>query len=192
MPRQARKKSVTQTYHVVIKGAGHVMDGRYFSEPVDTAGYLLRAVRYIHFNPTKAGLESSPGTDYPWSSFFDYQRDSAKLADTEQVLSLTGGRETFLEMHNYMVEEECLDIDKCRKRVPDDVAVDIILQQCKCDSVKELQEFPQDERNQIMVLLYKKGISIRQLSRLTGIPKGVIERAINKALKIETKEASLK
>ena len=88
MPRQARKKSVTQTYHVVIKGAGHVMDGRYFSEPVDTAGYLLRAVRYIHFNPTKAGLESSPGTDYPWSSFFDYQRDSAKLADTEQVLSI--------------------------------------------------------------------------------------------------------
>ncbi|MGN0156498.1 MAG: transposase [Lachnospiraceae bacterium] len=254
MPRHARKKSSTQTYHVVIKGAdrqllfeeskdylkyldileyykdkfhfelyayclmsnhvhllihhpttvtlesifrhinttyaswfnskynrtGFVQDGRYFSEPVEDNTYLLTAVRYIHYNPTKAGLEKSPGAGYPWSSYHDYKKNSVGLTDINFVLELLGTQEQFISMHNIIPDDDCFDIHKFRKRLPDDVAKDIIKQNCACDSVTDFQKLSLIERNKSILLLHKKGISVRQLNRLTGIPRGVIERLISK------------
>ena len=50
---------------------GHLFQNRFLSEPVETEGYLLTVLRYIHQNPVKAGLTQKP-KDYPWSSFGDY------------------------------------------------------------------------------------------------------------------------
>jgi REP element-mobilizing transposase RayT len=46
---------------------GHLFQGRYKAFLIDTDEYLLQLVRYIHLNPVRAGLVTSPG-DYPWSS----------------------------------------------------------------------------------------------------------------------------
>ncbi len=45
---------------------GHLWQGRFFSYPMDEA-HFLRAVRYVLFNPVRAGICESP-EDYLWSN----------------------------------------------------------------------------------------------------------------------------
>ncbi|MGN0403881.1 MAG: transposase, partial [Bariatricus sp.] len=158
---------------------GFVQDGRYFSEPVDSDSALLTVLRYIHYNPAKAGLEKSPGSGYQWSSYNDYTGKTAGLTDTAFVLRLLDTQEQFIAMHRIAPPDDCLDIHKSRKRIPDDVAKDMMKQICSCDSAADFQNFSTLERNKNIVLLHKRGISIRQLNRLTGTPRGVIERIIS-------------
>jgi putative transposase len=47
---------------------GHLFNGRFWSELVDTDEYLLEVARYIVLNPVRAGLCGHPG-DWPWSSY---------------------------------------------------------------------------------------------------------------------------
>jgi len=47
---------------------GHVFQGRYRSELVETESHLLRTYRYIARNPVRAGICRHP-RDWPWSSY---------------------------------------------------------------------------------------------------------------------------
>ena len=55
---------------------GHLFQDRFRSEPVNTMEYFVTLLRYIHQNPVKAGLVSSPG-NYSWSSWHEYAGTSA-------------------------------------------------------------------------------------------------------------------
>lgn len=159
---------------------GSLQDGRYFSEPVENINYLKNVACYIHFNPTKAGLEPTPGANYPWNSFNEYILGHSKLIDIDLFYRLIGNSDTFFDYHKSSPSEECLDIHLLRKRLPDDVAKDIILTYSKCNNSTEFQNLPIKERNEMILLLHKKGVSVRQLNRLTGTPRGIIERLIAK------------
>ena len=255
MPRHARKKSSTNTYHVVVKGAdnqllfedpkdyekymelliyykerckfelfaycimsnhvhlllrhsqdgslesifrhlntaystwfnmkynrtGYLQDGRYYSEPVEDERYLISALRYIHFNPSKAGLETAPGVAYPWSSYYEYISFRPLITDISFIYNILGGKEQFLLLHSIPAKEHCLDIEQIRKRIPDDVAKDIIFNTCECNSVADFQKLTLSDRDKYLVSIHKKGVSIRQLNRLTGTPRGVIERILRRS-----------
>ena len=84
----------------------------------------------------------------------------------------------FISFHKEIVEAECLDIHKIKKRLPDDVAKEIIVNETGCSSVTEFQSLSLLDRNKCLLRLHEKGISIRQLNRLTGIPKGIIARIV--------------
>jgi REP element-mobilizing transposase RayT len=47
---------------------GHVFQGRFKAQVVETAVYLVRLCRYVLLNPVRAGLCSHP-RDWPWSSY---------------------------------------------------------------------------------------------------------------------------
>lgn len=172
--------SYAMWFNMKYNRTGFVQGGRYFSEPVETERYLLTVLKYIHFNPTKAGLETSPGASYPWSSFYDYQNQIAGLADTALALNIAGGIEEFQALHTIDSDDKCMDIDQFRKRLPDDIAKDMICEVSKCNSATDFQKLPLLARDKNLVLLHEKGISIRQLNRLTGTPRGVIERVLTK------------
>lgn len=58
---------------------GHLFQGRYHSQVIDSERYFLTCARYIHRNPVTAGL-SPCAQEFPWSSFplyVDLQRPSA-------------------------------------------------------------------------------------------------------------------
>lgn len=159
---------------------GFVQDGRYYSEPVETKSYLLSALRYIHQNPVKAGLEKKCGSYYPWTSYQDYVHSTdSSLTDTTFILKLIGGVTEFRNWHEIYSEEAPSELVPTRKRLPDDVAKDIIRQECGCSFTAAFQEFTITERNQHLNSLHKKGLSIRQLNRLTGVSRGIIERVIS-------------
>lgn len=53
---------------------GHVFQGRYRADIIDSARYFLEVSRYIHLNPVEAKIVNSP-QDYPWSSYAAYITD---------------------------------------------------------------------------------------------------------------------
>lgn len=170
-------------FNMKYNRTGFVQDGRYHSEPVETIEYFLTAIRYIHLNPQKAGLESAPGEQYPWSSFVEYCSDVPRLIDRDTVFQIIGDEDLFFSMHSYVTSDDaCFDIKKTRKRLPDDVAKSIIEESCGCKNSTEFQKLSILERNCYIKKIYNEGVSIRQLNRLTGVPRGVIERVLKKRL----------
>ncbi|MCR3956994.1 MAG: transposase [Gudongella sp.] len=63
--------SYASNYNLINDRIGHVFQDRFRSEPVEDDTYFMQVVRYIHNNPVKAGLVSSPGS-YQWSSYNEY------------------------------------------------------------------------------------------------------------------------
>ncbi|MBQ5850909.1 MAG: transposase [Lachnospiraceae bacterium] len=165
---------------------GFVQNGRYYSEPIENDQYLISVVRYIHFNPTKAGLEKSPGCSYQWSSFFDYSNNisqAASLTDTYFILNLLGSYNNFSILHSKTEEltETILDLNNICKRLPDNIANEIIVEVSNCHTVTEFQNLSIIKRNLFILLIHQKGVSIRQINRLTGTPCGVINRIIKQS-----------
>lgn len=84
---------------------GHVFQGRYGAEMIETPDYFLDVSRYIHLNPVVAKMVKDP-QDYPWSSYSAYISDSRNPhVTTTNILSF------FLEpqKENYRkFVEQCL------------------------------------------------------------------------------------
>lgn len=166
-------------FNMKYQRTGPVQDGRFYSEPVEDERYLLTAAQYIHLNPTKAGLEKFPGESYPWSSIYEYKNLSEILVNTDYIYNIVSPS-SFLNYDNMPDDVKILDIDHTRRRIPDDIARDAILSECNSHNPTEFQKLPLLERNRHLKNLYKVGLSIRQLNRLTGIPKGQITRVVSK------------
>lgn len=53
------------------KRVGHLFQGRYKAQIIETEGYYLEISRYIHLNPVRAAIVSRP-EQWPWSSYPGY------------------------------------------------------------------------------------------------------------------------
>lgn len=105
-------------YNCKYGQSGHVFQGRFFSSPIETEGYLLSCIRYIHNNPVRAHIVSEI-MNYPFSSAGEY---IAQMAGTKQtngyiskdIFNILYSRfkkvEDFLEFHNIFDNQEFLDI----------------------------------------------------------------------------------
>ncbi len=60
-----------QVFNVKYETSGHLFQGRFQAELVDTPQYFQTLIRYIHLNPVKAGIVDTPH-EYPWSSYRAY------------------------------------------------------------------------------------------------------------------------
>jgi len=78
---------------------GHLFQGRYYSEIIDTESYLLQTSKYIHLNPVKAGIVEKP-IQYPWSSYGVYMGlYKNDLVDEKAILCMfqNGSRDLYRE-----------------------------------------------------------------------------------------------
>jgi hypothetical protein len=75
-----------------LQTTGHLFERRYHALLVDADSYLLTLLRYIHFNPVRAGMVRDL-VSYPWSSHRVYlgQRPQAWVT-TDFALGLFAGR----------------------------------------------------------------------------------------------------
>ena len=129
-------------------------------------GYLLVALRYIHLNPVKAGLCKTP-IDYPYSSYSAYIRGDG-IVDTALILDMVG-RDGFVEYHKQDTDERCMDVsDDHRRRLPDGKAIELI-RRMGCDTPQDYLKLEPEEQRAGIQMLIKRGASIRQASRLTGV-----------------------
>ena len=73
-----------------LQTTGHLFEKRYHALLVDADQYLLTLLRYIHLNPVRARLVSSPD-EYPWSSHHVYLgRRAEPWVTTEFALRMLG------------------------------------------------------------------------------------------------------
>lgn len=158
---------------------GHLFQGRFLSEPVNVETYLLTALRYIHQNPVKTGITHSCAS-YPWSSYHDYinsGRSTKSLTDTELGLESIGGPRRFAEFHQEPCDGGLLDIDVFT-RATDALAEQLIQQILVSRTTDDLLKMPTAERNRLLQKLKAlPGVSHRQIERVTGINRNVIQRA---------------
>ena len=165
-------------YNIKYERAGHLFQDRYKSEPVDTEAYMLTVFRYILMNPVKAGL-CTRVEQYPYSSAKEYLLEADGITDTVRMKSMLD-KNAMLEYIYQSNEDRCIEMDDTvRKRVTDEAAEQMIRSEMgginpTVGKAKERQTL-----NEAIRKLIQAGISIRQLNRLTGISKKIIENALN-------------
>lgn len=151
---QGIQQSFTQRYNKKYKRTGHVFQQRYRSEICDKDQYLFQLIKYIHYNPVKAGLEE--GLNYNWSSHKEYIKDSKdQLIEVDYVLSLFAnnkkkavnnykqfmnmeGEEVQDDVSNYLLEEA--DYKETENNAEEIIEVDKII-----NAICELEEVSIDE-----------------------------------------------
>lgn len=158
---------------------GHLFQGRFHSEPVNAEAYLLTALRYIHQNPVKAGITTSCAS-YPWSSYHEYmklEKRAKKLADTAAALEIVGGIQQFVKFHEKPCGNDLLDVDDIT-RATDELAAQLIEKILAGRTTVDLLKMPLPGRNTLMrELKALPGVSQRQIERITGINRNMIQRA---------------
>ncbi|SCM78957.1 transposase [uncultured Sporomusa sp.] len=155
------------------KRSGHLFQDRFKSEPVEDDGYLITVLKYIHNNPVKAGLVKS-AKEYPWSSYHEYI-NSNNLIDVDLVLGMMN-KEQFIDIHNQPSSEAVLDLKEDHFRMTDAEAEMVIKEIGGAERISTCLNLPMEKRNELIKELRGRGLSIRQISRVTGIGKGIIER----------------
>ena len=159
-------------YNWKYNRTGHLFQDRFKSEPVDSDEYFFTVLRYIHQNPVKAQLVGSVDA-YKWSSYKEYLGDKG-IADVSFALDAMKLNE-FVRFNNEANNDTCLE--NISPRINDRDAKEIMKQLINCDTVEAFQRLDAPMKTEGIKRLKGEGLSIRQISRLTGISKGIVERA---------------
>ena len=147
---------------------------RFKSEPVEDDAYFMTVIRYIHQNPIKAGLCKNL-SDYEYSSYNGFFENSDFL-NSDFVFGVIPF-ELFASFNNEVVYDKCLEMeDKPIVRVTDEQAQRIIYKFSKCKSVAEFQALNNASKQKYIKKFNENGISIRQIARLCGESKGIVEK----------------
>ena len=160
-------------YNIKYRRTGHLFQDRYKSEPVENDAYFLTVIRYIHQNPIKAGI--SENLDYEYSSYKEFL-DVSDFVDCDFVYDIIS-KEDFIAFNNENTFDKCLDIEsKPIIKVTDEQAQRIIEKYSKCKSVAEFQALDVKTRDKCLEKFKENGLSIRQISRLTGVSFGIVRK----------------
>lgn len=97
---------------------GHLWQGRFKSNIVDTDAYLLMCGKYIELNPVRAGIVSQP-QDYLFSSykFYAYGKPDSLLTPSPAYLALAVSAETRKEQYiKFVVDGSIINTQKLRRQ----------------------------------------------------------------------------
>lgn len=160
---------------------GHLFKERFKSEPVNDMAYFTVLLRYIHQNPVKAGIVEHV-KDYEYSSWGEFDgtvEPVFQICDTRTVLN----RIPFKELEEWVNDPldddvNCLDNDneKPRYRLSDDQVWQHIIKLTGVTNSSDFQKLNKDKQRETLRTLLDIGASVRQLQRLTGLGRGIIQR----------------
>ncbi len=150
---------------------GHLFQDRYKCENIYDDRYYLTVLRYILRNPEKAGICRTE--KYRWSSYHAYGDESSFL-EQSVTYGFFGDEQEYRDYINTENHDSCMEY---AGRRDDTWAKDIIEKILGASSGTVIQNYGRLERDQALKSLKSEGLSIRQIERLTGISRGVIQKA---------------
>ena len=160
---------------------GHLFKERFKSEPVNDISYFTTLLRYIHQNPVKAGIVKEV-KDYEYSSWGEYTgqvEPSFQICDTRTVLK----RIPFDNLNEWVNEplpgDACYldgDEEQAFNRYSDEEAWKVIKELTGTSNASEFQKLDRERQREALRELRDFGASVRQLQRLTGLGRGLIQR----------------
>ena len=157
--------------------SGHLFHNRYLSEAIENDEYLVTVTRYIHQNPVKAGLVKK-ATDYSWSSYTQYL-DAYAGKDTqvnpERIRGYFKSKTDFEAFMNRKHSDKCLDYQSMNRKTDEELRA-IIEGKYR---IKAGRKLAKEKLNELIKEAYQsERASIRQLARVLGVSKGVVEKAL--------------
>ena len=160
---------------------GHLFKERFKSEPVNDMTYFTMLLRYIHQNPLKAGIVEKV-KDYEYSSWGEYQGtvDPAfQVCDTRTVLNRiplndleAWVNDPLPDDYNFLDNEN----ERPRLRLSDDQVWQQIIKLTGVQNSSSFQKLNKEIQREALRQLLDMGASVRQLQRLTGLGRGLIQR----------------
>jgi len=165
-------------YNQKYDRCGHLFQERFKSEAVETEAYFLDVLRYIHQNPVRAGITKDI-RKYLWSSYHEYVRNPV-ITNVDFALDIFSSDRMkavnlFISYNNEKSIDECLDYNE-RINLPDEEVIEC-LTELGITSISELQRLEKRQRDDLLRKLKElQGVTIRQLARITGISRSVIDR----------------
>ncbi len=188
-------------YNMKYQRTGHLFQDRFKSEPVEDLEYLLTVICYIHYNPLRGGLCDS--LNYKYSSYADYIIEtgdgsvsqnvkqtkidgscaetqnrplSQAITDTTYPLQSIGAAQ-FIAFHDAPTERSVMEINETKAfYLTEEQSKRLLEKLCGAKSATDCQRLSQAEQAETIRLARKRGASVRQLNRLTGLSRGMIER----------------
>lgn len=153
---------------------GHLFQDRFKSEPIDDHSYFLTVMRYIHQNPLKAGIVDKI-EQYEHCSYHEYAENKNGFIDKDFVYEIID-RDVLMEYLSEQNEDSCLDIEDLTFRLSDADAMKEIKKISGCENATEFQLLEQSYRDKYITMLKRQGLSIRQISRLTGMSFSLVRK----------------
>ena len=167
---EGKNQSYSYYFNHKYERVGHLFQDRYMSEAILDDAYLLTVFRYILNNPVKAGI--CPAEAYEWSSYHAYgTRDS--FVDTRLLEEMIGGQDDYVRF--LTVEDDAVCMEDQAPPHDDAWAERIIRRKLGVSSGTALQQMDRQQRNEAILRLKREGLTNRQIERLTGISRGVIQ-----------------
>jgi len=164
--------SYTNYYNKKYDRMGHLFQDRYKSEVVDNEQYFLTVNRYILQNPVKAGL--SKNVDYKWNSY-DISSAQNSFVDTSMLIDILGGYDNYVRFMGEENDDVCMEGYSAVRN--DEWAEAVMTEILGTKNGNYLVYCGRDKRDAAIRMLKDKGLSVRQISRLTGLGKGIVQKA---------------
>lgn len=166
--------SYSAYYNKKYDRVGHLFQSRYISEAIESEKYFFTVFRYILNNPKKAGICAAK--DYEWSSYSEYFENNNSIVQIKIIRDTMGNKKNF---ELFIDESNTNDIaDKSMGHDHTDRKTQKLVQMLlRVQSGTELQSYSKRQRDYALRLLKSKGITVREIERITGINRGVVQRA---------------
>ena len=184
-------QSISQLYSRYYSGKynsyGPLYRRRYYSEPINDEERLEVVMRYVHQEPWRLGMTDSRHDgitevldEWAWSSWHEYVGLGSDLPlvceqpDACHNLTVEQWRELLSEP--LPEGTKCLEPKEYRAPKPTETQVlSMVRLMTTATNWAEFNAFPKDEKLKTIKQLLQNGASIRQMEKLTGIGRGVIQ-----------------
>ncbi len=98
---QLIQQTYTSYYNRKHQKTGHVFEQRYKAVLCDKDSYLLSLIRYIHQNPSRAGIGD---INYKWSSHSEYVSGTKIHCEVDEVLKIfSESKGKAIQQYNHFV-----------------------------------------------------------------------------------------
>ena len=167
-------------YNNKYNRSGHLFQDRFHSTVVDSKGYFLSTLIYIHNNPVKANICRYP-SEYRWSSYNAYYGENNPLININFAYDVAGTKALLIK---YM-EENCdmsknVEIMKSEKSaghfLTDEKAMEIFKSVTKLDSTYDVERLDKKQRNDYVKKLKKEKLTVKQIARVMDISLSTVNR----------------
>ena len=176
-------QSISQLYSRYFSGKynsyGPLYRRRYYSEPINDGERMEVVMRYVHQEPLRHGLAENLD-EYSYSSWHEYVELGSDLPVVCEkpgyCLQLT--KEQWRKLLSKALPEgtKCLEPKEYRVPKPTETQVlSMVRLMTTATTWDEFKTIPRDEKLNTIKHLLQNGASIRQMEKLTGIGRGIIQ-----------------
>ncbi|MBR0163903.1 MAG: transposase [Lachnospiraceae bacterium] len=157
-------------YNLHYQHSGHIFQDRFKSQRIEDDSYLYGVFRYILCNPEKAGIADA--AHYPWSSYNEYVSGD-KLTTNSLFREKIGDECALRAFLGEMDDADYYEFEYGKSS--DERAQYLIYILTGFENGRLVKSMKKDARNEVLCRLKSEGLTHRQLERLTGVSRSVIQ-----------------